>query len=78
MPLTNEDDIISGMEKALTELADHPERLEGLRRQAIAYVRECLTWDAKAHSVARVLEWVARRASKPDLPPPKMLCPQNV
>jgi glycosyltransferase involved in cell wall biosynthesis len=78
VPLTNEDDIISGMEKALTELADHPERLEGLRRQAIAYVRECLTWDAKAHSVARVLEWVARRASKPDLPPPKMLCPQNV
>jgi glycosyltransferase involved in cell wall biosynthesis len=77
VPLTNESDIVAGIEKILTELAHNRDRLERLRRQAMAYVRECLTWDAKAQAVTRVLDWVVRRGPKPDLPPPKDLHPQN-
>jgi hypothetical protein len=39
----------------------------------MAYVRECLTWDAKARVVSQVLDWAVRRGPKPVLPPPKML-----
>jgi glycosyltransferase involved in cell wall biosynthesis len=72
-PLTNESDVVARMEKILTELAENRDRLEQLRRQGMAYARECLTWEAKARAVSRVLDWVARRGPKPDLPPPKVL-----
>jgi glycosyltransferase involved in cell wall biosynthesis len=75
--LTTENEIVEQMEKILTELAHDRGRLEQLRRQGMAYVRECLTWDAKAQSVTRILDWAVGRGSKPDLLPPKMLCPQN-
>jgi glycosyltransferase involved in cell wall biosynthesis len=73
VPITNESDIVAGMERILTELEHDRARLERLRGQALVYVRECLTWDAKAKSVTRVLNWVVGRGQKPDLPPPKML-----
>src|SRR6266446_10788943 len=75
--LTNESDVVAQMEKILTELAHNRDRLEQLRRQGMAYVRECLTWDAKAQAVSRILNWAVRRGPKPDLPPPKDLHPQN-
>ncbi|HET9373360.1 MAG TPA: glycosyltransferase family 4 protein [Chthoniobacterales bacterium] len=75
--LTTENDIVAQMEKILTELANDRERLEQLRRQGMAYVRECLTWDAKAQAVTKVLHWVVRRGPKPDLLPPKMLSHTN-
>jgi glycosyltransferase involved in cell wall biosynthesis len=75
--LTTENDIVEQMEKILTELAHDRGRLERLRRQGMAYVQECLTWDAKAQSVTRILDWAVGRGPKPDLLPPKMLCPQN-
>jgi glycosyltransferase involved in cell wall biosynthesis len=77
VPLTNESDIAAQMEKILTELAQNRDRLEQLRRQGIAYVQERLTWEAKAESVTRVLNWAVGRAPKPDLPPAKMLQPQR-
>ncbi len=73
VPLTNEDDMVARMEKILLELAHDRDRLERLRRQGIAYVRECLTWDAKAQATTRVLEWAVKQGPKPDLPPPKLL-----
>src|SRR6266550_1623050 len=73
VPLTNESDIVAQMEKILTKLAHNRDRLEQLRRQGIAYVQERLTWDAKAQSVTRILNWAVRRGPKPDLPAPKML-----
>jgi len=75
--LTTENDIVAQMEKILTELAQNRDRLEQLRRQGIAYVRECLTWDAKAERTTRVLNWVSGRSPKPDLPPPKELHPRR-
>jgi glycosyltransferase involved in cell wall biosynthesis len=72
-PLTNESDIVVHLEKALTELAHNRDRLERLRRQGMAYVRERLTWDAKAHDTTKVLHWVLRHGPKPDLLPPKAL-----
>jgi glycosyltransferase involved in cell wall biosynthesis len=71
--LITESDIVAQMEKILAELAHDRDRIERLRRQGMAYVRSCLTWDAKARTTTRVLEWVARRGPKPSLPPPKLL-----
>lgn len=73
VPLTNENDMVAQMEKILTELGHDRERLEKLRRQGMAYVRERLTWDAKAQAVTRVLDWASRQGPKPDFPPPKVL-----
>jgi glycosyltransferase involved in cell wall biosynthesis len=77
VPLTNEIDVVAQMEKILTELARNRDRLEQLRRRGMAYVQERLTWDAKAQTVTEILRWAARRGPKPDLPPPKLLRPQN-
>jgi glycosyltransferase involved in cell wall biosynthesis len=74
VPLTNESEFVSQMKAILTELAGNRELLDRLRQQGMTYVRECLTWDAKAERTTRVLNWVVRRGPKPDLPPPKMLC----
>jgi glycosyltransferase involved in cell wall biosynthesis len=71
--LTNESDFVAQMTEILTELAHNRDRLEQLRRQGMVYARECLTWDAKARSVTRVLNWVVGQGAKPDLPPPKPL-----
>jgi glycosyltransferase involved in cell wall biosynthesis len=71
--LTTENDIVAQMEKILKDLANDRDRLELLRRQGMAYVRERLSWDAKAQAVTRVLHWVVSRGPKPDLPPPKIL-----
>jgi len=73
VPLTNEADMVSQMEKILVELASDRDLLNRLRRQGMSYARECLTWDAKAERTTRVLNWAVGRASKPDLLPPKML-----
>jgi glycosyltransferase involved in cell wall biosynthesis len=73
VPLTNERDIVSQIEKILSDLAGDRELLNRLRRQGMSYARECLTWDAKAERTTRVLNWAVGRASKPDLLPPKML-----
>jgi glycosyltransferase involved in cell wall biosynthesis len=73
VPLTNESDFVAKMERILTELAHNRDRLERLRWQGMAYVKESLTWDAKAQSTTQVLNWAVRRGPKPVLPPPKML-----
>ena len=73
VPLTNESDMVSRIEKILTDLAQDRELLNRLREQGMTYVRECLTWDAKAERTTRILNWVSGRGPKPDLPPPKLL-----
>ena len=73
VPLTNESEFVAQMEKILTDLAANRDHLNRLRQQGRSYARERLTWDAKAHAVTRVLYWVSRQGSKPDLPPPKAL-----
>ena len=73
VPLTNESDIVAQMEKILTELAHNRDRLEQLRRQGMAYVRECLTWDAKAQAVTRVLNWVVGEVRNQIFRRPRML-----
>ncbi len=73
VPLTNESDFVAKMERILMGLAHNRDRLERLRRQGMAYVKESLTWDAKAQSTTQVLNWAVRQGPKPVLPPPKML-----
>jgi glycosyltransferase involved in cell wall biosynthesis len=73
VPLTNESDFVAQMEKILAELSHNRDRLEQLRRQGMAYVRERLTWEAKAQGVTRILCWAVRQGPKPDFPPPKVV-----
>jgi len=73
IPLTNEEDMVLGIEKALSGLAANRALLNRLRREGMAYAKECLTWDAKAQSTTRVLDWAVGRGPKPDLVPPKLL-----
>ena len=75
VPLTNESEMVSQMEKILADLAGNRDLLSRLRRQGLSYARECLTWNAKAQATTRVLRWVVRQGPKPDLQPPKKLCP---
>lgn len=73
VPLINESDMVSRMEKILASLAQDRDLLDRLRQQGMSYARERLTWDAKAQTTTQVLNWVVRRGPKPDLPPPKVL-----
>jgi glycosyltransferase involved in cell wall biosynthesis len=71
--LTNEEDVVSQMEEALSELVHNRTLLDQLQQRGMSYAREYLTWEAKAQIVTRVLNWVMARGPKPDLPPPKTL-----
>ncbi len=73
VPLTNESEMVSQMEKILADLAGNRDLLDRLRQRGMSYARECLTWDAKAQRTTRVLNWAVGRAPKPDLLPPKFL-----
>lgn len=73
VPLTNETEFVSQMEKILSDLAGNRDLLNRLRQQGMSYARERLTWDAKAQSTTQVLNWAVRRGPKPNLPPPKVL-----
>jgi glycosyltransferase involved in cell wall biosynthesis len=73
VPLINESDMVSRMEKILTDLTQNRDCLERLRRQGMSYARERLTWDGKAQTLTAIMHWVLRRGPKPNLPPPKVL-----
>jgi glycosyltransferase involved in cell wall biosynthesis len=73
VPLTNEDDIVSRIERILLDLAGDRNLINRLRVRGVTYARERLTWEAKAESTTHVLNWAVGRARKPDLVPPKML-----
>ena len=73
VPLTNEDDVVAQIARALTELVEDRDLLSRLRENAVAHARESLTWEAKAQDTTKVLFWVLRRGPRPDLVPPKIL-----
>lgn len=73
IPLVNENDMVSRMEVVLDSLAEDRDLLNSLRRQGMAYARECLTWDAKAQNLTAIMHWALRQGPKPNLPPPKLL-----
>ncbi|MFN0171048.1 MAG: glycosyltransferase family 4 protein [Bryobacteraceae bacterium] len=69
--LTNEEDVVSQIDKILVGLSQDRELLNRLREEGIVYAQEHLTWEAKAQSTTQVLNWVVGRGPKPRLPPPK-------
>jgi glycosyltransferase involved in cell wall biosynthesis len=73
VPLTNESDMASQIEKILANLESDRDLLNRLRQQGMSYARESLTWNAKAQSTTRVLTWAVGQGLRPDLVPPKML-----
>ena len=72
VPPSNEVKVVSQIAKVLDDLAGNRDLLYQLQRQGLSYARECLTWEAKAQATTQVLNWVARRGPKPDLPWSKM------
>jgi glycosyltransferase involved in cell wall biosynthesis len=72
VPPSNEGEVVSQMERILSDLASNRDLLNRLRQQGMSYARECLTWDAKAKATTQVLNWAVRRGPKPDLPWSKM------
>lgn len=78
VPPTDEDDVVLQMEKILKDLEGDRNLLFQLRQQGMAYAKQCLTWDAKAQSSTRVLNWAVRRGPKPDLMPSKDLLPSKM
>ena len=73
VPITNENEMVSEIGKILASLALNRDHLDRLRERGMSYVRERLTWDAKAQSTTQVLSWAVRRDPKPNLRPPKIL-----
>lgn len=73
VPPTNENDVVSQMQKILASLAQDRDLLNRLRQEGMSYARERLSWDAKAQILTEILTWAVRRGPKPDLPPPKTL-----
>jgi len=73
VPLTNENEVVSQMERILADLAGNRDLLDRLRQRGMSYARERLTWEAKAESTTEVLKWVVLRGPKPSLLPPKLL-----
>jgi hypothetical protein len=71
-PPSNEDEVVSPMERILCDLAENRDLLNRLRQQGMSYAREYLTWEAKADSTTQVLDWAVGRGQKPDLPPSRM------
>ncbi len=71
IPLTNEHQMAARIEAILQQLATDRRQLETLRRQAVAYAHERLTWEAKARMVTEVLLWSVGSGPKPVMPPPK-------
>jgi|SRR5947207_3927034 len=77
LPLTNESDVVLQIGKVLAKLDRDRDLLEQLRQQGMRYARKCLSWDAKAQMVTEILYWATGRGPRPDLLPPKLLCPQS-
>lgn len=73
VPLTNESEVVSEIEKVLTNLTRDRDLLDRLRERGMSYARERLTWDAKAQTLTAIMRWALRQGPKPSLPPPKML-----
>lgn len=71
LALTNEDDVVVQIQSLLADLIKSRDLLDPLRLQGMAYAREQLTWEAKAHDTTQVINWVLGRGQRPDFPPPK-------
>jgi len=69
--LTNEGDIISQIEKILSELEGNRAHLDKLRQQGMRYAREFLSWDGKAQTMTKILYWALGQGQRPNLPPSK-------
>jgi glycosyltransferase involved in cell wall biosynthesis len=77
VPPTSEAEVVSQMEKILSNLAGDRDLLYRLRQRGMAYAQERLTWEAKAQDTTRVLNWVLQHGPKPDLSPATMLQPSS-
>lgn len=65
-------DIISGFSAEFKRLAEQPELLRATGANGRAYVQQFFTWQAKAHQIAQVYDWVrGLKADKPTFFNPK-------
>lgn len=71
IPLTNENEMPSKIESILERLASDRDLLDAIRERGLCYVRENITWEAKARMVTDILLWVTGNGPKPSMHPPK-------
>jgi glycosyltransferase involved in cell wall biosynthesis len=71
IPMVNEAQMVSDLQSVLKELSEDPGHLENLRQKGMAYVREVLTYDARARVLTDISLWAMGRRSKPCLEPPE-------
>jgi len=69
VPLTNENDVVSQIEKILANLERDSDLLDRLRKRGMRYAREYLSWDKKAQIVTEILCWAVGGGPKPNLQP---------
>jgi len=65
IPLASREQIVEHMRAALTDLADHPDRIEARRPAARQRVLDHFTWPAKARQVCEVYQAVLAKRSVP-------------
>lgn len=69
--LTNEQEMVSQIEKSLWQLAHDRTHLAELQVAGMQYAKERLSWAGKAKIVTEVLRWAVGDGPKPNLPPAK-------
>lgn len=69
--LTNEQDMIAQMEKILVSLSRDRSLLASLQERCCQYAHDNLSWEGKAATVTKILQWSVGDGPKPVLPPPK-------
>ena len=75
VPLTNENDVVSQIERILANLDRDSDLLDRLREQGMRYAREYLSWDRKAQIVTEILCWAVHGGPKPNLQPLQEVVP---
>ncbi len=70
--LTNENDVVSQIERILVDLAGNRDLLNTYRQRGMSYAREHLTWDAKAQTITQILNGALRRGPKTRSPAAKV------
>jgi glycosyltransferase involved in cell wall biosynthesis len=64
VPLSDRATIIAGLRQTLCEIADNPSILQRKSLAARAYVEQFFTWDAKAHQIMKVYNWICNPDSE--------------
>jgi glycosyltransferase involved in cell wall biosynthesis len=70
IPMVSAEQMVSEIDSVLKQLATDSLLVENMRRRAMAYAREVLTYDARARVLTNIAMWAIGRGARPTLLPP--------